>query len=71
MNTYIIVELEDGLLLIDKHAAHERMIFDALKAQDREIMAQALLSPVTFRASPEEGELLEKNGELLCSLRCV
>ena len=68
MNTYIIVELEEGLLLIDKHAAHERMIFDALKAQDREIMAQALLSPVTFRASPEEGELLEKNGELLCSL---
>ncbi len=68
MRTYIIVELEDSLLLIDKHAAHERMIFDRLKAQDREIMAQALLCPVTFRASGEEGELLEENGELLCSL---
>ena len=68
MKTYIIVELGDGLILIDKHAAHERMIFDSLKAQDREIMAQALISPVTFRLSSEEGELLEKNGELLCSL---
>lgn len=68
MHTYIIVELEESLILIDKHAAHERMIFDRLKAQDREIMAQALLCPVTFRAAPEESELLEKNGELLCSL---
>ncbi len=68
MHTYIIVELEDSLILIDKHAAHERMIFDRLKAQDREIMAQALLSPVTFRTGPGEGELLEDNGELLCSL---
>lgn len=68
MHTYIIVELENSLLLIDKHAAHERIIFDTLKNQKREIMAQALLSPVTFRASPEEGEILEKNGELLCSL---
>ena len=68
MHTYIILELEDSLLLIDKHAAHERMIFDRLKAQDREIMAQALLCPVTFRANPEDGELLEENGELLCSL---
>ena len=68
MHTYIIVELEDSLILIDKHAAHERMIFDRLKAQEREIMAQTLLCPVTFHAGPEEEELLEKNGELLCSL---
>ena len=68
LRTYIIVELEDSLLLIDKHAAHERMIFDRLKSREREIMSQSLLSPVTFRADPEDGELLEKNGELLCSL---
>ena len=68
LKTYIIVELEDELLLIDKHAAHERMIFDELKKQPGEIMSQSLLSPVTLRIPGEDGELLERNGELLSSL---
>ena len=33
LNTYIIVEQGDKILLIDKHAAHERMNFDRMKAQ--------------------------------------
>lgn len=68
LKTYIIVEREQELILIDKHAAHERMIFDRLKAQDRQIMAQSLLCPVTLKLSPEDGELLENNGELLEAL---
>ena len=68
LKTYIIVEQGETLILIDKHAAHERMIFDRLKAQDRQIMAQSLLSPVTIRPSGEDAELLEQNGELLTEL---
>jgi len=60
MRTYIIVEKGDELILIDKHAAHERMIFDKLKAQGHEIMSQSLLVPVTLNLPAEDVELLEK-----------
>ena len=68
LKTYIIVEQNDELILIDKHAAHERMIFDRLKAQAREIMAQSLLVPVTYRPDGENRELMEANAELLREL---
>ncbi|MGM9542237.1 MAG: DNA mismatch repair endonuclease MutL [Candidatus Limivicinus sp.] len=68
LKTYIIVEQGEALIFIDKHAAHERMIFDRLKQQERQIMSQGLLCPVTLRVSGEDGELLEKNGQLLSDL---
>ncbi len=68
LKTYIIVEVDGELILIDKHAAHERMIFDRLKTQDREIMSQSLLCPVTMKLSPEDGEILENNSDLLTEL---
>ena len=68
MKTYILVERGDDLLLIDKHAAHERMIFDRLRAQDRSVMAQTLLVPVTLRPDAADGELLDQNAALLSSL---
>ena len=68
LKTYIIVEQGEALIFIDKHAAHERMIFDRLKQQERQIMSQGLLCPVTLRVSGEDGELLEKNGQLLADL---
>lgn len=68
LKTYIIVEEGDELVLIDKHAAHERMIFDRLKARDTEIMSQTLLSSVTLKLSGEDSELIEENGELLSEL---
>ena len=64
LDTYIIVETEGALLLIDKHAAHERMIFDRLQ-RDRETMSQSLLLPVTWRPDPETLEIIEQNGEAL------
>ena len=64
LKTYIIVEVEDRIILIDKHAAHERMNFDRLKAQPREIPAQQLLVPITKRVTAEELGLLEEFGEL-------
>ena len=68
LRLYILVETGEELMLIDKHAAHERMIFDRLKQQDRSIMAQTLLEGVTLRLDGEERELLEQNGGLLSEL---
>ena len=65
MKTYLLVEVGDQLVLIDKHAAHERMNFDRLKAQSRRIAAQELLAPVTLRVSPEDLGLLQANASLL------
>lgn len=68
MKTYLIVECGEELILIDKHAAHERMNFDRLRAQERHVMAQSLLEPVTVRPAAEDAELLEQNGALLSEL---
>jgi len=68
LKTYVIVEHENEIVLIDKHAAHERMIFDRLKAQDREIASQTLLVPATVKLSGEDAELIENNGTLLYEL---
>ncbi|MEG1395820.1 MAG: DNA mismatch repair endonuclease MutL, partial [Oscillospiraceae bacterium] len=46
LNTYIIVEQGETVLFIDKHAAHERMQFDKLKAAGYRPMAQQLLTPL-------------------------
>ena len=68
LKLYILVEMGEELILIDKHAAHERMNFDRLKQQDRPIMAQALLESVPLRLTEEERELIDLNGELLTEL---
>lgn len=65
LKTYIIVEQGDKLLFIDKHAAHERMGFDKLKAQGYRPMAQELLKPLVWRPDPEDRALLlDRAGEL-------
>ena len=64
-NSYIIVEQGEEAYLIDKHAAHERILFEKLKANQEKISAQALLTPIPVRLSPSAcGELLA-NRELL------
>ena len=64
-NTYIMVEQGEKVLLIDKHAAHERVNFDKLKAEGYKPMVQELLVPVTFTPAPEEREVLLSQLELL------
>ena len=67
-NSYIIVEQGEEAYLIDKHAAHERILFEKLKANQEKISAQALLTPIPVRLSPEAtGELLASK-ELLDEL---
>ena len=65
LDTYIIVEQGDRIFLIDKHAAHERMNFDKLKARDYQPMSQLLLTPLTLNAPPEEGAALLAHTALL------
>ncbi len=58
-NTYILVEEGEDAFLIDKHAAHERILFEKLKATQERISSQALLQPLPVRLSPTAaGELL-------------
>lgn len=65
-NTYIIVQIENNLYYIDKHAAHERMNFERLKAQAKDnISTQMLLSPVTVKLSAEEYSVVTENLPLL------
>ncbi len=54
---YVMVEYEGALLIIDKHAAHERVIFEELKAiraADKRVASQLLMLPISVLLSPEE-----------------
>ena len=64
-NSYILVEQGDEAFLIDKHAAHERILFEKLKANQERISAQELMQPVPVRLSPTAAAELLANGEML------
>ena len=66
--SYIIVEQEDEAFLIDKHAAHERILFEKLRANPSDITSQSLLSPVTVRLSADGAAQLLSRKELLDEL---
>lgn len=63
--TYILVEQGEKLLLIDKHAAHERMLFEKYRASQNSIETQMLLVPVTVTLSKEEYSAVLDNLEVL------
>lgn len=60
-SAYVIVECDDKLLLIDKHAAHERVLFEELRARmkERTDATQILLLPLSLSVSPEDAALFE------------
>ena len=65
LDTYIIIEQGDAVLFLDKHAAHERILFETLKAQDHKVMPQLLLSPIAASLTAEEAGVLLDNRALL------
>ena len=69
-NTYIIVQLDDRLLMIDKHAAHERIIFDELcrKLHSRAMCGQVLLLPYELTVLPTEAAAITDYASSLESL---
>ncbi len=62
--TYILAEMRGSLFLIDKHAAHERMLYNQLKASAR-VDEQMLLVPVSLTLSREEHTALMDNQDVL------
>ena len=63
--TYILAERGDELCLIDKHAAHERQLFEKLAANYGDVPSQLLLEPVAVDLSAEEKQALMDNIPLL------
>ena len=71
-NTFILVEYEDQLLLVDQHAVHERLLFDKLmKEHAGQNMGQELLVPMVISVSGKEQSLIEENRELLESIGLI
>lgn len=65
-NSYILVEYEDHLLLVDQQGVHERLLFDRMmKALDTQQCAQELLIPLIVPATRREQQLLENHQALL------
>jgi DNA mismatch repair protein MutL len=66
-NTYILVQTEEGLELIDQHVAHEQVLYERFLAQlqEGEIPRQRLLIPLALELPREEAELLAAHRELL------
>jgi len=67
---YILAESAQGLVIVDMHAAHERIVYERLKAQldGAQITSQPLLIPATFAASPQEVATAEAHGDTLQTL---
>ena len=68
--TYIITERNNELCLIDKHAAHERILFEQLAKDYGSVPSQMLLVPVQVNLSAEEKQALLAHQELFAEQRC-
>jgi DNA mismatch repair protein MutL len=69
-NSYLVAESDDGLIIIDQHALHERIMFEELKARITRgpLESQHLLMPQSFTASSRQIALLEQIQPLLARL---
>ncbi|MBI2728577.1 MAG: DNA mismatch repair endonuclease MutL [Polaromonas sp.] len=72
---YVLAENTQGLVIVDMHAAHERIVYERLKSQmdgvggaGAGIASQPLLIPATFAASPQEVAAAEASHEVLATL---
>ena len=67
LNTYILLEVGDSLMMIDQHAAHERLMYEKFTARMNrgEKAAQELLVPIVVDVSPREMALIQENREAL------
>ncbi len=70
---YVLAENAQGLVIVDMHAAHERIVYESLKNQladqkDKRIASQPLLVPATFAATPEEVASAETHAGVLAQL---
>jgi len=70
MGSYLLCETGDGIAVIDQHAAHERLLFETLKKQYRDMAmpSQALLFPEIIECTPEQIEMLQKHGPEIAAI---
>ena len=70
---YILAENSDGLVIVDMHAAHERITYEKLKKgfNDRNLIRQPLLVPESISVAESEANLIEESGEVLAGLGLV
>ncbi|MDX1481506.1 MAG: DNA mismatch repair protein MutL, partial [Woeseiaceae bacterium] len=70
---YVLAEGADGLIVVDMHAAHERILYEKLKAdfERRHVVRQPLLVPETIAVSEREADLAMEHGETLEALGLV
>lgn len=66
-NTYILCQTDEGLLMVDQHAAHERILYERLREglNSSQIEAQALLIPYKLELSKKEQEIVHEKGDQL------
>ena len=64
-DSYLIAEQGESVLFIDKHAAHERILFEKLKAEEHPIVSQELVAPVSAELTREEAAAVLENTEVL------
>lgn len=65
--TYVIAEVADKIVLIDKHAAHERILYEKYLKAGNKFMQETLV-PYVFRVNEEEAEFIENNLDVLASV---
>ena len=70
LDTYLLCATENGLLAVDQHAAHERLLFETLKRQfaNKKIARQTLLFPKVMECSLEELQILKQYAEEIRAL---
>ncbi len=64
---YILMEGRDGLVLVDQHAAHERILFEEMRRrlEDQGVVSQRLLLPLTLQVTPKDEDWLRSNAKAL------
>jgi DNA mismatch repair protein MutL len=67
---YILAENSDGLIVVDMHAAHERIVYERMKqnVDEEKVITQPLLVPLTFNVSRSEADLVEEKIEFFSHL---
>jgi len=65
--TYILIESNNGMIIVDQHAAEERVNYEKLmnELKDGAVTSQELLQPLTFELSPEEMQIVVSNKKML------
>ncbi|MFK4056912.1 DNA mismatch repair endonuclease MutL [Brevundimonas sp. NPDC046655] len=71
--TYIVAQTRDGLVVVDQHAAHERLVYERMKVQmaDGAVTRQALLTPEVVELDPAEAERVAAKAEELAEMGLI